>query len=49
MRPLFSSLEGMPIAGVYATDDHFVEGRPSEALTARIEQVATLALTLAGP
>lgn len=49
MRPLFSSLEGMPIAGVYATDDHFVAGRPAEALMARIEKVATLALTFAGP
>jgi FMN reductase len=48
MRPLFDSLEGLPIAGVYATDDQFADGQPTEKLTARVEHVATLALTLAG-
>jgi hypothetical protein len=47
MRPLFDSLEGLPIAGVYATDDQFADGQPTEKLTARVEQVAALALTLA--
>ena len=28
MRPLFASLDGVPIAGVYATDDQFADGQP---------------------
>jgi FMN reductase len=47
MRPLFDSLEGLPIAGVYATDDQFADGQPTEKLSQRVEQVATLALSLA--
>ncbi|MEK7693529.1 MAG: NAD(P)H-dependent oxidoreductase [Chloroflexota bacterium] len=47
MRPLFASLDGVPIAGVYATDDQFVEGQPAEKLRARIETVASAALALA--
>jgi FMN reductase len=47
LRPLFASLEGLPVAGVYATDDQFVDGHPSDKLAARIEQVATLAFALA--
>ena len=47
MRPLFASLDGLPIAGVYATDDQFVEGQPIEKLVARIESVARAALMLA--
>ncbi|HYM16275.1 MAG TPA: NAD(P)H-dependent oxidoreductase [Dehalococcoidia bacterium] len=49
MRPLFNSLEGLPIAGVYATDDQFADGQPDEKLAARVEQVADLALALARP
>jgi FMN reductase len=45
-RPLFASLEGVPIAGVYATDEQFVDGQPSEALLARIETVALAARAL---
>jgi FMN reductase len=48
MRPLFASLDGVPIAGVYATDDQFVEGQPIEKLIARIEAVAATAVSLAG-
>ncbi len=44
MRPLFASLDGVPIAGVYATDDQFVDGQPIEKLTARIEAVAASAI-----
>ncbi len=47
MRPLFASLEGAAIAGVYATDEQFVDGQPSEKLLARISDVARAAATLA--
>lgn len=47
MRPLFTSLDGVPIAGVYATDDQFVDGQPIYKLTARIEAVAATAVALA--
>lgn len=47
LKPLFTSLEGRPIDGVYATDDKFIDGRPDEALAARIELVARNALALA--
>jgi FMN reductase len=47
MRPLFASLEGVPIAGVYATDDQFADGQPSERLLARIDMVAGHAVVLA--
>ncbi len=46
-RPLFASLDGIPIAGVYATDDHFVNGAPNEKLAARIKLVAASAIALA--
>lgn len=49
LRPLFASLEGVSISGVYATDDQFTDGRPDERLVARIEQVAALAYALAAP
>jgi FMN reductase len=45
--PLFASLEGTMAPGVYATDDQFADGRPSERLAARVDQVAALALRLA--
>mgnify|MGYP001577287787 FL=1 len=47
MHPLFASLDGVPIGGVYATDDQFVEGRPAEKLLTRIETVAAAAVVLA--
>ena len=47
MRPLFASLDGVPIAGVYATDDQFIDGRPIDRLMTRIEAVARTAITLA--
>jgi FMN reductase len=47
MRPLFASLDGAPVAGVYATDDQFAEGEPAAKLLARIEAVAASALALA--
>ena len=47
MRPLFASLDGVPISGVYATDDQFVDGQPSDKLRARIDAVAAQAIALA--
>lgn len=47
MRPLFASLDGVAIAGVYATDDQFVDGRPIDKLAARVEAVAASAAALA--
>jgi NAD(P)H-dependent FMN reductase len=46
LRPLFTSLDGVPIAGVYATDEQFEEGKPVEALTRRINDVAMAARAL---
>ena len=47
LRPLFTSLEGLPIAGLYTTDDQFVDGAPGERVLARIELVAGLAMSMA--
>ena len=49
MRPLFASLDGVPISGVYATDDQFVDGQPVDKLAARIVAVAAAAVALARP
>jgi FMN reductase len=43
---LFASLEGVAIAGVYATDEQFVDGKPGEALLRRIYNVAMAARAL---
>ncbi len=45
--PLFASLDGIAIAGVYATDAQFVTGGPDPALSARIESVSSAAVRLA--
>ena len=37
-RPLFASLEGLPVAVLYATDAEFVDGIPSEDLRRRLDQ-----------
>lgn len=47
LRPLFSSLDGLPIAGLYAMDDQFVDGAPSGKVMQRIEMVVGLAVALA--
>lgn len=47
MKPLFASLEGVAIDGVYATDAQFTEGAPQQALLDRIERVAAAAVALA--
>jgi len=46
MRPLFMSLEGVPIGGVYAIDAQFSDGTPDEALAARVHLVAAHAVAL---
>jgi FMN reductase len=47
LGPLFASLDGVPIAGVYATDGQFIDGAPDEKLLARIETVSGMAVALA--
>ena len=47
LRPLFMSLGGVPLAGVYATDEQFADGAPNDAVHARIEAVAAETLRLA--
>ena len=48
LRPLFESLEGLPLPGVYATDDQFEDGKPSPELIRRIAHVSLAAKTVAG-
>ena len=40
LRPLFMSLDGLPLAGIFATDDEFPEGEPVPALVERVNTVA---------
>jgi FMN reductase len=47
LRPLFASLEGLSITGVYATDAEFSDGSPNADLVARIDRAAEQALALA--
>ena len=47
MRPLFASLDGVAIAGVYATDDQFTGGQPDPRLRERVASVARTAVALA--
>jgi len=46
LRPLFMSLDGIPLAGVYATDAEFIDGEPSAELAAKVESVAAAAMRL---
>lgn len=48
LRPLYTSLDGLPLAGVYATDDEFVEGEPSTELAARVEALVAEVVAMAG-
>lgn len=48
LRPLFMSLDGLPLAGVYATDAEFIDGAPNAELSAQVASVAETALGLAG-
>ena len=49
LRPLFASLEGIPVAGIYATDDEFVEGAPSARVLEWVTELAGRATALTGP
>lgn len=48
LRPLFMSLDGIPLAGIYATDDEFSDGTPSAELVGRIEVVVADLMPMAG-
>jgi FMN reductase len=48
LRPLFASLEGLPVAVLYARDDEFIEGEPSAALVERVEGLAVDVMVLVG-
>jgi FMN reductase len=48
LRPLFASLGGLPLAGVYATDAEFIDGAPNAELRGRIERAAAEAGRVAG-
>lgn len=47
LRPLFTSLDGIPALALYATDAEFDTGEPNAALNERIRRVAEQALQLA--
>ena len=47
LRPLFMSLDGIPLAGAYATDIEFTDGAPSTELVARIQRAAEVATRIA--
>lgn len=47
LRPLFTSLEGVPMDGIYATDAQFADGEPVAALVERARHVARVAMALA--
>jgi hypothetical protein len=44
LRPLFASLDGLPAAVVYARDDEFEDGIPSNELATRLQQVLAEAI-----
>jgi FMN reductase len=47
LRPLFTSLDGIPISGLYVTDEQFSNGHPGEPVMNRLERVAGTAMKLA--
>ena len=46
LRPLFASLEGLPVGMLYATDDEFANGSPSGAFVERVEALAAEAIAM---
>src|SRR3989454_4271968 len=48
LRPLFASLEGIPVAGIYATDDEFVDGAPSARVLEWVSELIGRAIALSG-
>jgi FMN reductase len=47
LRPLFTSLGGIPAAAIYATDAEFRDGEPSDDLMDRISRAAEQAVQIA--
>ncbi len=47
LRPLFTSLDGVPALAIYAIDAEFESGEPSAALTERVRLAAEQAIQLA--
>lgn len=47
-RPLFASLDGVPFAVLYATDEQFADGQPNADLTERVRALASDAVRRAG-
>jgi FMN reductase len=47
LRPLFMSLDGVPLPGLFATDAEFIDGRPCAALLDRAEKLAGQAVAFA--
>jgi NAD(P)H-dependent FMN reductase len=48
LRPLFASLEGVPVGMLYARDDEFIEGEPSAELVERVEGLVKELIGLTG-
>jgi FMN reductase len=49
LRPLFTSLDGVPVAMLYARDDEFVDGQPGPDLRARVEDIVQQVLRSLNP
>jgi len=49
LRPLFASLDGVAAAVLYARDDEFYDGHPSDELTERLGRVVAEAAFLTRP
>jgi FMN reductase len=47
LRPLFISLDGVPLAALYATDGEFADGEPSVELAERLKVAARSAVSAA--
>lgn len=43
LRPLFASLDGVPLAVLYATDAEFADGQPTDDLAGRVRGMAAIA------
>ena len=48
LRPLFMSLDGLPLAGVYAIDAEFIDGAPNADLLSKVESIAEMAVWMVG-
>jgi FMN reductase len=47
LRVLFMALDGIPLAGIYATDEEFENGAPSASLAAQVSNIAASAAAVA--